>query len=69
MAVANGGVGGVTNPSLVTNTVAVNVGGIQATVVYAGLAPGLPALYLLKVTIPPGVTAGDVFLDIAGVDW
>jgi uncharacterized protein (TIGR03437 family) len=50
------------------NTIAVYVGGMMATVTYAGLAPGLAGLYQVNVTIPSGLTAGDNALDIAGPD-
>jgi len=35
------------------------IGGRSAAVLYAGLAPGVPGMNLLNVTIPAGVTAGD----------
>jgi uncharacterized protein (TIGR03437 family) len=51
-----------------TNTITADVSGVPATVVFAGLAPGLAGLYQVNVTIPTGVTAGDRFLDIGGPD-
>ena len=44
------------------------VGGVQATVSYAGLAPQLSGLYQLNITIPTGLTVGDNYLDVAGPD-
>jgi len=44
------------------------IGGVAATVVYAGLAPGYSGLYQLNVTIPSGLTAGDNVLEIDGPD-
>src|SRR5579871_2425165 len=59
-----------TNPfSLTVNTITAYVGGVQATVGYSGLAPGLAALYQLNITIPgTGLTAGDNALDVSGPD-
>ncbi len=39
---------------------------LPADVVFAGLAPTLPALYQVNLQVPDGVRAGDVYLDIAG---
>jgi adhesin/invasin len=49
-------------------TIAAYLGGTQATVTYAGLAPQLAGLYQVNVTIPAGLTAGNLFLGIAGPD-
>jgi uncharacterized protein (TIGR03437 family) len=58
-----------TNPySLAVSTITAFVGGMQASVGYAGLAPGLAALYQVNLTIPTGLTAGDNYLDISGPD-
>jgi len=54
--------------STTSNTIGVDIGGIVATVQFAGLAPGFVGLYQLNVTIPSGVTAGDNYLDIQGPD-
>jgi len=51
-----------------TNTFTADISGTTATVVYAGLAPGLAGLYQLNVTIPTGVTTGDNTLGISGPD-
>jgi uncharacterized protein (TIGR03437 family) len=40
------------------NTVTVTVGGIDAQVAFAGLAPGYVGLYQVNAIVPPGVTAG-----------
>jgi uncharacterized protein (TIGR03437 family) len=57
------------NPlSTASNTIGVYIGGMQATVAYAGLAPGLAGLYQLNVQVPSGLTAGDHDLDIQGPD-
>jgi uncharacterized protein (TIGR03437 family) len=42
------------NPSSVP--VQVDVAGVQATVLYAGAAPGYPGVYQINVVIPPGTT-------------
>jgi uncharacterized protein (TIGR03437 family) len=36
--------------------VQVDVGGVQATVLYAGAAPGYPGVYQINAVIPPGAT-------------
>jgi uncharacterized protein (TIGR03437 family) len=51
-----------------TNTITAFIGGVQATVGFAGLSPGLVGLYQLNITVPTGVTAGDNYLDISGPD-
>jgi uncharacterized protein (TIGR03437 family) len=42
----------------------VYIDGVQATIAYQGLAPGLGGLYQVNVTIPPGVGKGEVGIDI-----
>jgi uncharacterized protein (TIGR03437 family) len=49
-------------------TITAYIGGVQATVGYSGLAPGLAGLYQINLTVPAGLTAGDNNLDIAGPD-
>jgi uncharacterized protein (TIGR03437 family) len=44
--------------SYTDNPVTVTVGGKDAQVLFAGLAPGWVALYQVNVLVPPGVTAG-----------
>jgi uncharacterized protein (TIGR03437 family) len=51
-----------------TNTIAAAIGGMTATVGYAGLAPGFAGLYQINITIPAGLTAGDNYLQIEGPD-
>jgi len=54
--------------SSTNNTIIADVGGIAATVSYAGLAPGLAGLYQLNIQIPVGVTPGDNYLNIGAMD-
>ena len=54
--------------SLTVSTITAYVAGIQASVGYAGLAPGSAGLYQVNLTIPTGVTTGDHALDISGPD-
>jgi uncharacterized protein (TIGR03437 family) len=54
--------------SFTSNTITATVGGVKATVTFAGLAPQLAGLYQANVTIPAGVKAGDNYLDLAGPD-
>jgi uncharacterized protein (TIGR03437 family) len=68
-AISDGAAGPAVSPySLTTNTIDVYIGGQQATVVYAGLAPGLVGLYQVDVQVPTGLTAGDNTLEIAGLN-
>jgi uncharacterized protein (TIGR03437 family) len=50
--------------SQLTQQIFIYIDGIQANVVYAGLAPGLGGLYQLNVTIPAGVSKGEVGIEI-----
>jgi uncharacterized protein (TIGR03437 family) len=68
-AISDGGAGPTGPYSLATNTITAFVGGVQAQVGYAGLAPTFAGLYQLNITIPAtGVTAGDNYLDVSGPD-
>jgi uncharacterized protein (TIGR03437 family) len=49
-------------------TITAYIGGVQATVGYAGLAPQLAGLYQINLTVPAGLTSGDNSLAIAGPD-
>lgn len=57
-AVPDGTAGSNNAPSLTVSPVAVYLNGQVATVVYSGLAPGLPGLYQLNVTIPSNLVLG-----------
>ncbi len=51
------GTAGLSNPlSTVNEAVAVTVGNLNATVTYAGLAPGLPGLYQINFTVPSALS-------------
>jgi len=68
-AVPDGGPGSSTPPySTTSNTISVFIDGIQAQVGFAGLTPQLIGLYQLNVTVPTGVSTGDVSVDVAGSD-
>jgi uncharacterized protein (TIGR03437 family) len=58
------------SPSLANTSaqITATVDAIPATVTFAGLAPGLAGLYQVNVTIPSGVTPGDVYLELIGPD-
>ena len=45
--------------SRITGSLQVTIGGVSATVTYAGLAPNIVGLYQINVTVPAGVE-GDV---------
>ena len=65
------GAAGPTDPNALAKAVATitaYIGGVQATVGYAGLAPQLAGLYQINLTVPAGLTAGDQSLAIAGPD-
>jgi len=44
--------------STVTNPVTVTIGGVPASVLYQGLAPGFVALYRVDAIVPSGISAG-----------
>jgi uncharacterized protein (TIGR03437 family) len=72
-AIADGAPGPTSTLSWATGTVTAYIGSattapVQATVVYAGLAPALSGLYQIDITIPSGVTLGDNYLYIFGPD-
>ena len=55
--------------SVTNNPVSITIGGISATVTFAGLAPGFPDLYQVNAVVPAGVVAGPsvpVVLSVAG---
>jgi len=54
--------------SKTTNTITADVGGVAATVGFAGLAPELAGLYQVNVTIPSTLTSGVYTLDLSGPD-
>jgi uncharacterized protein (TIGR03437 family) len=67
-AIADGDAGPSNPLANATATIAAYIGGVQATVSYAGLAPQLAGLYQINLTVPAGLTTGDNNLDIAGPD-
>lgn len=51
------------------NTIGADIGGVAATVIFAGLTPTLSGLYQIDLTLPStGLTAGDNTIDISGPD-
>jgi uncharacterized protein (TIGR03437 family) len=51
-----------------TNTFTAFINGEQATVEFAGLAPGQAALYQMNITLPTDLKAGKYALDLSGSD-
>ncbi|MBZ2185649.1 MAG: peptidylprolyl isomerase [Bryobacter sp.] len=47
-----------------SNPVTVRIGGIDARVLFQGLAPGFVGLYQFNIVVPPDVTAGDLPLEV-----
>jgi len=45
-------------PAKTVNPVTVSIGGVPATVLFAGLSPGFAGLYQVNVRVPPGITPG-----------
>jgi uncharacterized protein (TIGR03437 family) len=66
----NSGEGASATPSFpqTKSPVTVTIGGQNAPVGYAGLAPGYPGLYQINITVPPGVAAGNppVIISVGG---
>jgi uncharacterized protein (TIGR03437 family) len=54
--------------SAVTNALAASIGGVPATVTFAGLAPGYPGLYQINLQVPESVLPGsrEVIISNAG---
>ena len=55
---ASGDAASLTTLSQTTTLPTVTIGGQNAQVGFSGLTPGLPGLYQLNVTVPPGIAAG-----------
>ncbi len=51
-----------------SNTFNAFIGGVPATVSFAGLEKGFTGVYLVTLTVPTGLTAGDNVLEITGPD-
>jgi uncharacterized protein (TIGR03437 family) len=64
----DGAPGPVSPLSNTVSTITAYIGGKQATLSYAGLAPQLAGLYQVNVTVPSGLTAGENNLNIVGPD-
>ena len=56
---------------MTVDTVTVTIGGVDAPVPFAGLAPGFAGLYQVNAVVPAGVTPGNdvpVVLSVSGQD-
>ena len=53
-------------PGIVTNPVAVTIGGMNATPFFAGLTPRFTGLYQINVTVPPGLKGNAALVVIEG---
>lgn len=54
---------------MTVNPVSVTIGGQEAQVIFAGLAPGFAGLYQVNAIVPPGINASNeapVSLTVAG---
>ncbi len=67
--VADGAAPSSTTLSTVDEDIAVFVDGQQASVAFAGLAPGFAGLYQINFVVPSGITSGSlVYLDVSTLD-
>jgi uncharacterized protein (TIGR03437 family) len=48
--------------------VTLTIGGVNASIAFAGLTPGLTGLYQVNVTVPPGITPGNQVPVVLSVD-
>jgi uncharacterized protein (TIGR03437 family) len=62
--VPNGSLGPSNPLSQVTAPLRVFIGGIESTIVFSGLAPGVPGLYQLNCVVPQNAPDGDDYVDI-----
>ena len=67
-AVADGAAAPSSSLTVVNADVAVFVDGQQAQVTFKGLAPGFVALYQVNFVVPPGVSSGQVYVDVSTPD-
>jgi hypothetical protein len=51
-----------------SNTINAFIGGVPATVSFAGLEQGFTGIYMVTLTVPTGLTAGDNVLEVTGPD-
>jgi uncharacterized protein (TIGR03437 family) len=66
--IADGAAPPISPLSYASNTITADIGGVTATVAFAGLAPGLAGLYQVSLQIPSAAAAGDNTLGISGPD-
>ena len=64
----DGAAGPVVTPAKPAAPYVIYVGGVVTTPTFLALAPGLVGLYQMQFPVPPGLSTGDVFLDIASTD-
>jgi uncharacterized protein (TIGR03437 family) len=62
------GLGAVNGAGNTTNPIAASIGGVPATVQFAGARSGVDGVYQMNVTVPDGVGPGNVYLSISGPD-
>ena len=67
-AVADGAAAPSSSLTVVNADVAVFVDGQQAQVTFKGLAPGFVALYQVNFVVPPGVSSGQVYVEVSTPD-
>jgi uncharacterized protein (TIGR03437 family) len=48
--------------------VTLTIGGVNASIAFAGLTPGLTGLYQVNATVPPGITPGNQVPVVLSVD-
>jgi uncharacterized protein (TIGR03437 family) len=62
------GLGQVDSRGNATNTITASIGGVPATIQFAGTNSAVGGSYQMNVTVPSGISPGNAYLSISGPD-